>query len=200
MSVLAFPPTLIPSASEFLLVSNTQIFESPLSGHVQSLELPGARWRANLTFDKLSEADGRDLAGFLAALRGRSGTFTLHDHSLLSPRGVGTGTPLVNGASQTGSTLITDGWTVSTPGIMKTGDLFQIGNELKILTADVASDSGGNATLIFESPIRTSPAENSAIIINSPKALMKLSSDDFAGYRLTAPTKYNLKLSCFEVF
>lgn len=40
--------------------------------------------------------------------------------------GVLTGTPAVNGASQTGASLITDGWTNSTTGIVKAGDVFTI--------------------------------------------------------------------------
>jgi len=41
-------------------------------------------------------------------------------------KGVATGTPLVNGASQTGASLITNGWTNSTTGILKKGDVFTI--------------------------------------------------------------------------
>lgn len=36
------------------------------------------------------------------------------------------GTPLVNGASQTGSSLVTDGWSNSVTGVVKTGDVFTI--------------------------------------------------------------------------
>lgn len=40
--------------------------------------------------------------------------------------GVLTGTPAVNGASQTGASLVTDGWTNSQTGIVKAGDIFTI--------------------------------------------------------------------------
>lgn len=40
--------------------------------------------------------------------------------------GVATGTPLVNGAGQTGATLVTKGWTNSVTGILKAGDVFTI--------------------------------------------------------------------------
>lgn len=42
--------------------------------------------------------------------------------------GVATGTPKVNGDNQTGSTLNTDGWTNSTAGILRKGDVFTIAN------------------------------------------------------------------------
>lgn len=46
--------------------------------------------------------------------------------------GVATGTPLVNGASQSGASLVTDGWTNSTTGILKKGDVFTIANVFSI--------------------------------------------------------------------
>jgi hypothetical protein len=36
------------------------------------------------------------------------------------------GTPLVNGASQTGATLVTDGWTASAANRLKQGDTFTL--------------------------------------------------------------------------
>jgi hypothetical protein len=36
------------------------------------------------------------------------------------------GSPLVNGASQTGATLVTDGWSTSITGVVKAGDVFTI--------------------------------------------------------------------------
>ncbi|MQX29001.1 P22 phage major capsid protein family protein [Sinorhizobium meliloti] len=114
--------------------------------------------------------------------------------------GVATGTPLVNGASQTSTyasvkdtytqSLVTDGWTNSTTGILKAGDVFTIANVFAVnpvtkatlpflrqfvVTADV--DSGattGPATLTISPPIITSgafqtvsaaPADNAAITV-----------------------------------
>jgi hypothetical protein len=104
--------------------------------------------------------------------------------------GAGGGTPLVNGASQTGASLITDGWTVST-AILKDGDIITIADVYDInprtyesngylkqfvVTADVSSDAGGDATLAISPAIVTSgarrnvnagPANNAAITIVS---------------------------------
>ena len=98
------------------------------------------------------------------------------------------GTPLVNGSSQAGSSLITDGWTASAE-ILKKGDIFTIAGvyavnpqnrvstgalQQFVVTADVSSDSSGNATIPI-SPSMTSdgsyqttdsiPADNAAIIV-----------------------------------
>lgn len=192
-------PSVRPTSSRWRLVTNTQKHVSPLSGKQQTLELPGAKWEADLVFANLSVASGREIFGFLASLRGPTVTFNLHDHSLETPRGIATGTPVVNGSGQTGNTLITDGWTVSQIGIMLRGDLFQVGTELKMITADVDSDGGGNATLTFESPLRAAPGDGAAIVVSSPKALMMLKDDRQAQAAFSSPTFHSLRLSCVEV-
>lgn len=105
-------------------------------------------------------------------------------------KGTATGTPLVNAAGQTGSSLITDGWTVSITGILKVGDVFTIAGvnavnpvsrlstgalqQFTVTTADINSDSSGNATITISPAITTSgpyqtvtasPADNAAITV-----------------------------------
>lgn len=97
-------------------------------------------------------------------------------------------TPLVNGATQTGSTLATDGW-ASGASSLKKGDVFTIGgvysvNPLSyastgrlqqfVVTADTADASGAMATLPISPSIITSgalqtvtdsPADNAVITV-----------------------------------
>jgi hypothetical protein len=99
------------------------------------------------------------------------------------------GTPLVNGASQSGASLITDGWTAAAASRLKKGDIFTIANVYAAnpwtrkstgslrqftVTADVSSDGSGNATLAISPAIVTSgpyqnvdagPADNAAITV-----------------------------------
>lgn len=114
--------------------------------------------------------------------------------------GVASGTPLVNGASQTSAyadvkdtmtqSLITDGWTASTTGILKAGDVFTIAGvydvnpvtkatlpHLKQFVVMADADSGastGPATLTIYPAIITTgafktvsaaPADNAAITV-----------------------------------
>jgi len=99
--------------------------------------------------------------------------------------GVNTGTPLIDGASQSTTysasknsqtqTLNTDGWTVSQTGILKAGDKFTCGvyavndgtkvstGELQnfTVTADADSDGSGDATFTISPPIIiTGPYQN----------------------------------------
>lgn len=97
------------------------------------------------------------------------------------------GTPLVNGASQTGASLITDGWTAAAASRVKAGDVFTIANvyavnpitkqntgrlQQFVVTADGSSDGLGNLTLAISPAIVTSgkfqnvsagPADNAAL-------------------------------------
>lgn len=99
------------------------------------------------------------------------------------------GTPLVNGGSQTGASLITDGWTASAAARLKKNDVFTIAGVYSVnpvskastgvlqqfrATADVSSDGSGNATIPIEPSIVTSgatqtvsgsPADNAALTI-----------------------------------
>lgn len=93
---------------------------------------------------------------------------TLAPNHLTGQRG---GTPLVNGATQTGSSLITDGWTSAAANRLKKGDAFTLAGVYSvnpvtkastgvlqqfIVTADAASDGSGNATLSIYPAITTS--------------------------------------------
>ena len=199
MTTLTFP-SLVPQSCEWALVSNTQAHRSPLNGTVQTLELPGSRWAATLRFDNLNQADTRTMVAFLAKLRGRAGRFYLYDHSLAAPRGIATGTPLVKGASQTGASLITDGWTISQTGILKAGDYIGVNGELKIVTADVNSDGIGDATLSIEPPLRSSPADNAAITVTRPTCTMMLADDDQTKWSTQPGFWSGMVISCVEVF
>ncbi len=99
------------------------------------------------------------------------------------------GTPLVNGASQTGASLVTDGWTAAAASRLKKGDIFTIANVFHVnpqtrqstgvlqqfvVTADVSSDGSGNLTAAISPSIVTSgafqtvnasPADNAALTI-----------------------------------
>jgi hypothetical protein len=88
---------------------------------------------------------------------------------------------LVKGASQTGSELITDGWTTSTTGILKAGDYIQIGGgaaaKLHKVLDDVNSNSSGEATLTLWPDLRSAPSDNAAIVVSGAKGVFRLSTN-----------------------
>lgn len=84
-----------------------------------------------------------------------------------TPNGAGGGTPLVDGASQAGSTLNTKGWTINITGVVKAGDCIKIAglNQLFRVTADANSGGTGLAAVSINPPILAgaSPADSAAI-------------------------------------
>jgi len=90
------------------------------------------------------------------------GDFWYYDNVTIAP------CALVDGAAQVGNVLETDKWPLSTDELMVKDDYFTINHELKQLTENVDSDATGKATLIFEPPIRVSPADNDPIIYSKP--------------------------------
>lgn len=78
------------------------------------------------------------------------------------------GTPLVNGGSQTGTSLITDAWGASYAipkgkwvGVSVSGLQY-----LYQTTTAVTADGSGAAPLVLRPMLRASPADNAALIIN----------------------------------
>lgn len=195
-------PTLsrkLPASFDWQLISNTQSFQSPLSGAVQTVEMPGARWAAQFSFNALDANDAAVWRAWCAQLRGQSGRFTLWNMARPTPRGIATGTPVVSGAGQTGNTLTTSGWTPSTAGILRVGDFIGVGGELKMLVADAASNGSGIATLTFEPPLRNSPANGSAIVTTRPTAIFKM-DEDSARSITTAPGLDSVSIACTEAW
>ncbi len=170
-------PDIFPESESWGLESNTGLLESELDKSVQTNTLSGGRWVASQTFVNVPKAKAFQLKAFLASLRGRSGQALLVPYEARSPMGTVSGTPLVAGASQTGTSLDTDGWSASQT-VLRTGDYFEVNGELKMATADVTSDGSGAATINFEPELRDPPANNAAITVNNPTCVMRLDSDD----------------------
>jgi hypothetical protein len=199
MPILTFPTLSrsAPNAFEWALLSNTQTFSSPLTGAVQTTEMPGARWRVAMAMDSLSANDSALLRAFLAQLRGVSGRFYMPNLARPNPRGAATGNPVVSGAGQTGNTLVTSGWSNSITGILRAGDYFGVNDELKMMVADANSNGSGVSTLTFEPPLRSSPLTGATITTVRPTAIFRL-EDDASRWTTTAPVLDNFSITAVE--
>lgn len=157
-------------------LSNTQVFESPLTRSVQTVALPGARWACTATWQNLTADEAALFRAFLYGLRGRAGRFRLPHFGRRAPLSAISGTPLVAGAGQTGATLETDGWS---PGVtLAAGEFMQVGDELRVTVQASTASSGGAMSIVLDEPLRSSPADNAPLVFNLPAAVMMLRSDD----------------------
>lgn len=171
---------------------------SPFTGEGYVQQFDGQFWLADVTLPLMSRADADDWKAFLLKLKGRYGTFLLGDPSATSPKGTATGTPLVNGASQTGTSLITDGWSNSITGILQAGDYIQLGNRLYCVLDDADSDGSGNATFEIFPPLRESPGDNDSLVLSNTVGLFRLSSDVLPVVQSIGDGLYSLAFSAIE--
>lgn len=157
---------------------------SPFTFAGQAFAYSGQMWQADITLPPMKRADAEQWVAWLLSLRGQLGTFLLGDPNGATARGAATGTPLVNGASQTGGSLVIDGAATSVTGWLKAGDYIQLGSgssaRLHKVLADVNSSAGGAVTLDIWPHIRTAPADNAAVTVSSAKGLFRLSSNEQA--------------------
>ena len=157
------------------------ISRSPFTAKQQVYKYTGQFWEAEISLPPMKRSDAEYWISFLLKLNGSYGTFLLGDPNGATARGVATGTPLVNGASQTGNELVTDGWTTSTTGILKAGDYIQIGSgaaaKLHKVLDDVDSDGSGNATITIWPDLRSAPSDDAAIVVSGAKGVFRLSTN-----------------------
>jgi len=199
MATYTIPTTVGFSSVEFGLENNNQVFESPLSNSIQVSELTGARWYATFNLPPMKKENSLEYIGFLQRLQGRVHSFFGFDANHRSPSGTIAGsTLLVNGASQTGTSLILDGAQASTT-VLKAGDFFSVNSELKMVTVDATSDGAGDVTVNFVPSLRSSPSDDAVITTTNPVCTMKLTGDSTT-YSINTAGIYGISFSGLEVF
>ena len=198
MTTYTIPTTVGFSSVEFGLENNNQVFESPLSNSIQVSELTGARWYATFNLPPMKKENSLEYIGFLQRLQGRVHSFFGFDANHRSPSGTIAGsTLLVNGASQTGTSLTLDGAQASTT-VLKAGDFFSVNSELKMVTVDATSDGSGDVTVNFVPSLRSSPSDDAVITTTNPVCTMKLTGDSTT-YSINTAGIYGISFSGLEV-
>jgi hypothetical protein len=150
------------------LRGNTGVFESPLTGNFQTVDRGGLYWYLAYTFNEMRGDDRAELMGIMAALRSQANRLRVQVYD--NPRrGSYGGTPLVAGASQTGSSINIDGCSATVTNWIRRGDYFSIDvngeHELKMATADADTNGSGAITIAFEPRLRASPLDNAAVYV-----------------------------------
>lgn len=179
-------PLSLPSSPDFRTCSITPrhvagIGESPFTLEQQVYDWNAGRWEAQLSYPPMTQAQAAPIIAVMTALKWRVGTFLLGDPDFKTPRGVATGTPLVNGAhTARGLSLATKGWTNSVTGILKAGDRIGLGSgatsRVHMVLQDVNSDGSGNATLDIWPPLRSDYSDGASIVTSYPKGVFRLAS------------------------
>jgi len=179
---LSLPSHKKPANITFRAINTIGMSMSPFTYQQQLFAHAGQRWECDVTLPAMARADAEQWVAFLVSLRGQFGTFTLGDPVGASPRGSAGGTPLVNGADQTGGTLSIDGCTASQTGWLKSGDYIQLGTAgsatLHKVLADADSNSSGEVDLDIWPYIRTAPADDATVVVTNTVGRFRLASNE----------------------
>lgn len=182
---LTLPATPAPRRARLSPRSVVGLSESPFSGVQQAQAHPGELWGLEVEWPPLTRSEAEPLIAALLKLRGRFGTFFFGDPDGKTPRGAAAetpGTPLVNGAGQSGHALEIDGAPANTPGYLKAGDYIQLGGganaRLHKVLEDASSDSLGNVALTIWPALRSAPADDQPVIVTGAIAAFRLASGE----------------------
>lgn len=178
MSDIALPNfTRRPQSVDWGFESNVAEHRSPFSRAVQTQGLPGGTWSTSITWRLAADTEARVMEAWIASLNGREHRALLWNMRRETPRGVGGGTPLVNGAGQTGKVLAIDGGPLATAGWLMAGDMIGVGGYLYMVTADAATDGAGLASLTIAPGLRGAPADNTPLTLVRPTARFILAAN-----------------------
>lgn len=181
---------------------NAVIYEmSPFTFAGQAQASSGQMWQADVSLPPMKREDAEKWIAWMVSLRGQFGTFNMGDPSAATPRGVATGTPLVNGASQTGENLNIDGCTANVTGWLKAGDYIQLGSAgtatLHKVLADVDTNGSGQATLSLWPHIRSAPADNATVVVSDTVGRWRLASNE-SSWSVNEASIYGITFSARE--
>lgn len=172
-----FPAAIVISRFSLALNQNKALTESAFTRQRQVISLAGGtadRWEGLIEIARLHTlAEIRQMDAFLTRV-GLYGQFTI-GHCAYDGAVSGQTSGLVQGAGQSGTSLVIDGFAASTL-ILREGEYFQVRDEFKRVTADATSTAGGVITVSFQPALRVSPANNDPVILNTPKLLCEITS------------------------
>lgn len=182
-------------SQKIAFAANSASYSSPITGSTQTAHRYGGRWVLEMELPPMTRYQSGQWLGVLAKANGVAGSIYAGPHNpkpvdfydatahykmtqsssldldfiagSYALRWITAPSPLVNGATQTGATLVTDGWGAMDG--LNAGDwiCFENGTfrELHIVDADCFADANGDMTIPVSPNIRRSPSDNAAVTI-----------------------------------
>lgn len=210
MTVYAWPfkQGFIPEQMNWGAESRTLSTESILSGAIQSLGVPGKRWKVGMNIPASAYQDRAirmELEGFLDRLGGKEHRVTLWHMGRKGIGGYGYPTGTIN---QTGVTVSVTASQFATSIILagcganktlKAGDFFSVNGQLIMNPSDATADGSGVMTLPVITRLRMTAAATAIVTLQRPIATFVLDSNTWtSGYGLGA--NQGLGVDFTEVF
>jgi hypothetical protein len=178
---LALPP--LPSFAKISITMEDVIGEneSPFDYSAQTYDWNADRLSLSAALPPMPASLARAWVAWLAALRGKVGTFLAYDTSQPNPRGSGAGVPIVSGNGQAGRQLVIRGLQPNAVDVLRSADWIQLGvgaaAHAHMVLTDSSADGGGNCTLNIYPQLRVSPNDGDPINLNKACGVFRLTSN-----------------------
>lgn len=166
---ISFPPSIGVRRLTWSPESTVKRSKSVYNYHSKVTDFGGKLRSAVIELPHLTVADAKLIQSFFMKLNGVEGTFYFGDSLGKAPQGSVADSysgGLVNGASQTGTDLATDGWAINVTDLFKEGDWISINDRLYNVLENASSNGLGEATLTLW-PDVSSPADNAVISVGT---------------------------------
>ena len=185
----------LPNTLTFSLMYNTTVFQSPIGGSTQTLEVPGAYWKGTVTYNNLTVDEAAILNAFLVKCRGRSGRFWFGNLSYDGPRHTNSlvTTATLNAVSNNRITLRTTAWPSNLGNqelAARQGDYVAVRykynnsdttQSLHMLTQDLRILNVHTASATVEPPLRR--PYSSTFNLNGGNAYLAINTNAAIGYQ-----------------
>lgn len=163
---IALPDTPFPASMTPRLVTGGAGLRPAFGGDVQRLNRVGSRFAIDVTLPVMTYA----AAQAWSDINDETDTVTMR---IVQP-GLNTGapgTPLVNGAGQSGTTLVLDGLTPHY--VLRKNQWISVSTGGRLyayrVKTEVAASAGGAVSVVLTTMLRASPADNSPVQIAAPR-------------------------------
>lgn len=196
MAIIEVPATVRFTDFEIWNDAVAEVMKSPFSGKRQVNKLPFDPWYFEGNLVPRDPMDAGPIKSFLMKLAGVVNTFKL--------KIAGSKYPVSNYAGPNGNmfnvyspmSVGVNGLTINV-AVLKEGDYFNIGNELKVCTAYCASDATGATAISFMPPLRNLTLVQ-VVTINDPFLYLASQDSDVARWNVKPPIRHGFKLRCEE--
>lgn len=199
MAVIPLPAKVyFDKIDKLQLLRSGMTLRSRYTGKRQHVNFPFALWIFEGKLIPMEGVDAGEWRAFLTSLEGQKNTFRLPVPGSSKPLSGFTGNAVIGAggvAVRAKSMLIT-----ATAGtlILRKGDYFNVGDELKMSDANVTTDGGGSALVTFQPGMRVARAAGYAVTIQNPFIYLAAADDDSGSWSLDKPVRHGIKLKCAE--
>lgn len=172
-----------------------------LSGKKTARQIGGQFFSFTVAMPPMTQAEAQSIFAFLQKQKGGFENFTIQLPTQNRGADKSNSSVVVNGAHSAGDATITiDGFSASTSGVLKAGDLIKFAGHSKVymVQADVDSDGTGAATVLIEPNLVAALADNEAVTMNQPSFTVYLTSDEIL-YSTDPSNFYSIQFEVREV-